>query len=152
MRIFYKAGILGVHVFRSSLRNFASNNASALIRVSIVCFFPILETSTSMRSLRGVTFCVFFTPRSISLSLSWGVSFLWFFTPHSLYSLYSILPYSYTIRNLSEWGYTWYRTVHKPLTVVRRRPSLSPSLVGRFPRFSPSVVVRRGWLVGWIKF
>ena len=43
----YGTAIRGVHVFLSSLRNFASNNASSLIRVSIVCFFPILILGTS---------------------------------------------------------------------------------------------------------
>jgi uncharacterized membrane protein len=34
--------ILGFHVFRSFLRNFASNKVSSLIRVSIVCLLPTL--------------------------------------------------------------------------------------------------------------
>lgn len=39
--------VLEVHVFRSPLRNFASNKASSLIKVSIVCFLPILILGTS---------------------------------------------------------------------------------------------------------
>jgi len=39
--------ILGVQVSRSSRRNFASNNAPSLIKVSIVCLFPTLILGTS---------------------------------------------------------------------------------------------------------
>jgi len=63
------------------------------------------------RALRGVTFCVFFTPHSII----------------SLYIPSFLIPIP--LGTYPNEGYTWYRTVHKPLAVVRRR---------------------RPWLVGWL--
>jgi len=39
----YSNAILGIYVFRSSLRYFANNNASSLIKVSIVCLLPTVH-------------------------------------------------------------------------------------------------------------
>jgi len=49
--------ILGFHVFRSSLRNFANNKASSLIKVSIVCLPPILILGTSTVASKKALSC-----------------------------------------------------------------------------------------------